>query len=255
VIYSSSFQGAKVVANVKSGLLDKLQRANNLVSLRFCFKEPEQLNPLAFFVSARSVEHAPYGDSKDVELFTLQFTQRPPDDLIEIMGRLLDANTNFTKRRDERVPINADTLRRMSILSNESIVFIQGTPRRCILRDISFSEIKLVMMGEVASLEDKEASLRLNFQDPRESFLIKGKFTRTEDVESRTDLLALVLVFDEAAVPLGYKMRLNDYLGTVRADRSGDSDTAAAKTAPAEEAAPQAAAVSQGAPSPDGEKA
>jgi hypothetical protein len=34
VIYSSSFQGAKIVANVKSGLQGKLQQANNYVSLR-----------------------------------------------------------------------------------------------------------------------------------------------------------------------------------------------------------------------------
>ncbi|GHV60049.1 cyclic di-GMP binding protein [Spirochaetia bacterium] len=249
VIYSSSFQGAKVVANVKSALVEKLRRANNAVSLRFCFKEPGQANPLTFFVSARSVEHTSYGGSQDVDLFTLQFTKRPPDDLIEIMGRLLDANANANsaKRRSEQIPINVDTLRKMNIFSNESVVFIQGTPRRCILRDIAFSEAKLVMAGEVASLEGKEAALRMNFKDPPESFLIKGKFTRVEDVESRKDLLALVLVFDEALVPLGYKLRLNDYLSTVRADnRSGDPDTGSANAAAPSEAAP---------PSPEGKKA
>jgi hypothetical protein len=224
VIYSSSFQGAKIVANIKSGLVDKLQQANNSVSLRFCFKVPDQGNQLTFFVSARSVGYTSYGNTKDMALFNIQFTQRPPDDLIEIMGRLLDANFNSVKRREERISITAETQRKMNI-SNESTVFIQAVPRRCILRDISFSGAKIIMMGIVKFLEGKEASMRLDFEDPRESFLIKGKFVRVENVESRKDLLVLALHFDEAIVPMGYKMRVNNFLGTVRAEnRTGDSE-------------------------------
>jgi hypothetical protein len=141
------------------------------------------------------------------------------------MGRLLDANFNAVKRREERIVINAETQRKMGILSNESAVFIQGVPRRCILRDISFSGAKLIMMGIVKFLEGKEASLRLDFEDPRESFLIKGKFVRVENVESRKDLLALVLDFDESIVPMGYKVRVSDFLGTVRAEsRAGEAE-------------------------------
>ena len=38
VVYTSSFETAKVVANVKTGLLAKLQATNNYVNLLFCFK-------------------------------------------------------------------------------------------------------------------------------------------------------------------------------------------------------------------------
>jgi hypothetical protein len=227
VIYSSSFQGAKIVANVKSGLLGKLQQANNYVSLRYCFKIADSVNPVIFFVAARVAGFAPYGGSKDVAMFTLQFTQRPPDDLIEIMGRLLDANVNSAKRREERVLITADSQRKLNILSKESAVFIQGVPRRCILRDVSFSGAKLIMVGVAKFLVDKEAGLRIDFDDPRESFLLKGKFVRSENVEGRKDLVALAILFDESRVPMGYKMRINDFLSAVRADnRTGDASGA-----------------------------
>jgi hypothetical protein len=218
VVYSSSFEGAKVVANIKSGLIEKLKQANNMASLRFSFKNADTGNPITFFVASRMVNQAAYGDSKDVALFTLQFTQRPPDDLIEIMGRLLDANVNSAKRKEERIPITADTQRKLKLLSRESVVFIQGVPRRCILRDISFSGAKLIMMGVAKFLVAKEAALRLDFDDPRESFLFRGKFVRAEAVEGRNDLLALAILYDEAAVPMGYKIRFNDFIGTVRAD-------------------------------------
>jgi hypothetical protein len=218
VIYSSSFEGAKVVANSNSGLPEKLQKANNSVSLRLCFRSFESGQPVTFFVAARVAGYNPYGESSDTAMFNIQFTQRPPDDLIEIMGRVLDANINSSKRKDERILLTADSLRKLRILSKNTAAFVQGAPRRCILRDISFSGAKVIMVGEAELLVGQETALRVNFDDPRESFLIRGKFLRVEDVENREDLIALGMIFDEAAIPMGYKVRLNDFLSAVRAD-------------------------------------
>jgi hypothetical protein len=241
VIYSSSFQGAKIVANMRSGLVEKLRQANNYASLRYCFKIMDSGNPVTFFVSARVMGFTPYGGSRDVAMFTLQFTQRPPDDLIEIMGRLLDANVNSTKRREERILISAETQRKLNILSKESAVFIQGVPRRCILRDISFSGAKLIMVGVSKFLVDREAALRIDFDDPRESFLLKGKFLRSENVEGRKDLIALVILFEESLVPMGYKMRINDFVSVARAGQLVTDVPSAAppKAAPEKAAAPE----------------
>ena len=221
VIYSTSFEGAKIVVNIKSGILQKLERANNMVSLRFCFKNPDTGNPVAFFINTRTLGYNSYGGSQDVALFTLQFTQRAPDDLIEIMGRILDANINSAKRREERIMINPETSRKLNIVAKESAVFIQGVPRHCILRDISFSGAKIIMMGVAKFLVDKDAALRMDFDDPRESFLLKGKFIRSELVEGRKELIALVVLFDESLVPMGFKIRINDFLSKVRVDSRG----------------------------------
>jgi hypothetical protein len=217
VIYSSSFQGAKVVINIKSGLIPKLQQANNMVSLRFCFMDPFQEGAqITFFVAARSMGYSPYGETKDVGLLTVQFTQRPPDDLIEIMGRLLDANVNSTRRKGERILITAEILRKLKIHSSECAVFIQKVPRRCILRDISFGGARLIIQGVVKFLLEKEASLRIDFDDPRESFLVNGKFTQAENVAFHKDMAIINLAFNEGQIPMGYKMRINEYLATIR---------------------------------------
>jgi hypothetical protein len=83
------------------------------------------------------------------------------------------------------------------------------------------------MMGVAKFLVDKETSIRFDFDDPRESFLVKGKFVRSENVEGKKEMLALGLNFDEAAVPMGFKIRLNDFLTSVRVDaRTGAEDSA-----------------------------
>ena len=221
VVYSASFEGAKVVANVKTGLLGKLQSTNNFVNLRFCFRPPGETNTVTFFVAARVMASTPYGNSQDVNMFTIQFSNRPPDDFIEIMGRVLDANVNSSKRKEDRIPLTADNMRKLNILSAESAVFIQGLPRRCILRDLSFSGSKIIMMGVAKFLLDKEGAVRVDFNDPRESFTIKGKFVRAENVEGKKEMVALGLNFDEGAVPMGFKIRLNDMLTSTRADFRG----------------------------------
>jgi hypothetical protein len=217
-LFTSSFQGAKLVANTKSGLAGKLQKANNLASLRLSFKSTETGNPLTFFVAARVLGMAPYKNSDDISMISIQYTQRPPDDLIEVIGRVLDANVNSAKRKDERIIITPETQRKIKLLSKESSAFVQGVPRRCILRDVSFSGAKVIMMGVAKFLVDKETALRLDFDDPRESFLIKGKFIRSENVEGKKEMIALAMEYNDAFVPMGYKIRINDYINTTRAD-------------------------------------
>jgi hypothetical protein len=224
-LFASSFQGAKLVANTKSGLADKLQKANNLISLRLCFKSMETGNPLTFFVAGRVLGMAPYKNSNEISLLNIQFTQRPPDDLIEVIGRVLDANVNSAKRKDERILITVETQRKIKLVIKETSAYVQGVPRRCILRDLSFSGAKVIMMGVARFLVNKETALRLDFDDPKESFLIKGKFIRSEEVEGNKGMIALAMEYDEAFIPMGYKIRINEFINTTRADSRGQEES------------------------------
>jgi hypothetical protein len=217
ILYSSSFEGAKIIANIKSGLIQKLQEANNSASLKFCFTQLEG-DPITFFVSSRSMGYAPYGNADDMVIINLQFMQRPPDDLIVILGRVLDAHINSTKRKKDRIIITGDTLRKLNLISKETMVSIQGVPRQCILRDISFYGAKVIIMGIAKFLEERDAILTIDFGEPRKTYLIKGKLVNSEIVEGRKELVAMAMAFDEAAVPMEYKMRINNYISQVRAD-------------------------------------
>ncbi|MDR3303522.1 MAG: PilZ domain-containing protein [Treponema sp.] len=220
VLYSSSFETAKIVANINTGLIEKLQDAKQSASIRFCFK-PDASDGQVFFVNVRSVGFAPYAGSKQVAIFTFQYTQRPPDYLIEILGRYLDANENSTKRNSERIPITPDSMRKLSLEGRESVVLIDGTSRNCILCDISFFGAKIIVMGVTKYLEAQEVQLQINFNIPQGNFTLKGHFVRSEQVEGRPDLLSLGLAFDLEDIPIGYKMHINDFISQIRQARVG----------------------------------
>jgi PilZ domain. len=220
VVYSSSFVGAKIIASGKTSLPQTVSKANNLVSLRFSFKFADMPDPMSFFIGAKVLGYSNYSQpGSDLQYVSLQYTQRPPDDFIDIMGRLLEANMNATRRRDERIMLTPDSMRRMGILSKDSFVFVQGVPRKCILRDISFTGAKAIIVGLAKFLVGKECTIRLELEEPRESLEVRGSIVRYEDVEGRKDLTAIAIHFDENAVPMTLKMHINDYLGQLRAPR------------------------------------
>ncbi len=212
IIYSTSMIGAKVLANLDTSHFEKIRAANNLVSLRFAFRAVSGSDALAFFASAKIVGFQPYNKSNPKTNFvTLTYTNRPPDDLIEIVGELLDVNVNARRRKEQRITIDETTQRKLQLKSRSAIIEVQGVPRKSILRDLSFSGARVLVVGVAKFLEQKPAVLKLGFTDQSSTVVLPGIVARTESVQGREDISALGLQFDEGKIPMFYKTRLNDF--------------------------------------------
>ncbi|HOT62696.1 MAG TPA: PilZ domain-containing protein [Treponemataceae bacterium] len=248
VVNSTSLTGAKIIAGTKSGLYEKIQQGNTSVSLRYSFRAEDSGDTMSFFVAAKVLGVTQYAGSGDLILINLAYTQRAPDDLIEKLGTLLEANINSAKRREERILVTPDSMRRLGIVQKETIVFIQGIPRRCILRDLSFSGAKVIMVGLAPFLMQKEVVLRVDFDEPRMAVGIKGTIVRTEDVEGRKDLVALAIKYADNEVPMAYKMHINAFISQQRKAHLEE-----AKEAVSAAPTPAATAPSAAAPADNGE--
>jgi hypothetical protein len=225
IIYSSSMVGAKIIANITGTLNETVRKANNLVSLRFSFLQKDKPDPLSFFVSAKVTGFTPYGKNKpDLGFMTLSYTQRPPDDLIEILGQLLEANLVAQKRKEERVVLTVQSAGIMGIDPKESRVTIDGVPRKCIIRDLSFGGAKIILMGLAKFLVNKPAVLRLPLVEQGGHLDIPGKVIRFDPVEGRNDIAAFALQYDEDKVPIEYKVRMNNL---IKANNKGRKETTA----------------------------
>lgn len=217
IINSTSFQHAKIIVGTKGGAFQALAAKNNpTANLRFCFNEQEGDGIITFLVSSRVAEIRPYMNSKDLVIVTLQFAARPPDDLIEICGRLLEANANAVRRREERIPITEDSKRKLNLAKEECNVIVQSVPRHCVVRDISFSGARVILIGLSQYLSGKEAILRLEFNEPSEILSIRGTIVAADLIQGRKDICIASLKFDESSLPLSFKMHLNTYLTAVR---------------------------------------
>lgn len=216
IINSTSFQIARIIVGTKGGAYAAMAKKDPPpVSLRFYFIQQHD-QPISFFVTGRITDISPYMNSTELAVITLTFSQRPPDDLIEKIGSMLEANSNAIRRKDERIIITDDAKRRMNMTRDETIIFIQNVPRRCILRDISFSGAKVILLGIEKFIQGKETILRIHFDEPDEIIQLAGHVVKTSPVEGRPEIIYACLQFDEAAVPTSYRIRINTYLTSMR---------------------------------------
>lgn len=234
VPYSASMEGAKVIANLNSRFFETMRSSGNILSLRLSFRLPDKLDPLSLFITTRAAGYNRYAkDNPDVYFLNLVYSQKPPDDLIYIVGRLLDANLNAAKRKEERIVITPETQRGLGLKAKEARATVASETRACIIRDISFSGVKVLMLGAAPDMVGQPARIALSFEDEGVPLLMVGSVVRFEAVQGRADIGALAIRHDEDRIPMQYKLRINTYISRVRiADVTSGGASAAAPAGP-----------------------
>jgi hypothetical protein len=214
IIYSSSMIEAKMVAVINQAMFERIREAHNIIAVNFVFRRQGKAAPLKFFVPAKIIGISPYNSGKkETNFVSISFLQKPPDDLIEILGSLLDIKTNAKQRSEERIPINETNKRKLGLTSKDVFVLIEGIPRKCIPRDLSFSGGKVILVGIARFLLQKNASLKLHFDNSLEPLELKGVIIRCEEVNGRKDLIAVAIQFTENEIPIEYTKRITDFFG------------------------------------------
>lgn len=213
VIYSTSFETAKIVANNR--IIEKLQATNNAASLRFFFRLPATEEEFVLLIPARLSSSSPYTGSPDMSVFNLQFSQRPPDDFIEIVGRVLEANHYAATVRDVFVPIDPDAVRKMHFYTKEAQVVVDGVSYGGIPREFSFGAMRFVHKDAPQTILDKSAHILIHFDEPRETLMLDASVARYESAVGHPKLSVVTLSLSES-LPIIYKIRLCGYITSLR---------------------------------------
>lgn len=223
IINSASMKEAKLISAVSQELLVAIKENHQNVSIRFAFDDFDSKDPLTFYVTSKIKNLSTFESKRNsLILITLAYIQKAPDDLIEKLGFVIEANINSTRRSSERLSLNDESIHKIDLLSRDAFVFVQGIPRRCVLIDISFSGAKLVLMGIANFLLGQEATVKFDFDKPQTTIGVKGKIIRAEHVEGRKDLIAIAVTFYEAEIPLIFKVHLNKFFSQHRISREID---------------------------------
>lgn len=211
ILNSSSMTGAKIICNKSSEILKKLSnKGSPNASLCFSFTDEDSKEPISFFVNIKLLGVSDY-QMQDLALVTLEYTQRAPDALIERLGRFISANVNAKNNVKERILLTDINMRRIALSKKETIIFVEGVPRRCILQNISFASATIYMMGVASFLTNKAVTLKFEFTDPDTVIAIKGHTQKAIPLEDRKDLVSLTVEYEEEKIPMIYKIYLTRY--------------------------------------------
>ena len=257
IINSSSLQQAKVIVGTSSGVYTTINKDRTApISIRYCFFDQNN-EPIQFSVNSNVLDIKPFQGSSELAMVTLNFTQRPPDDLIIRIGEFIEVNENFQNRKEERIAINENSLRLLNIPKEESYIFIAGVPRKCILKDLSFGGAKAMLVGIPKFLENKAVDLRLFFMDTNEKISLQGVIKNSDFLPGRKDISIVHIEFVTDEIPMTYKFHINSYITSYQKQliQNQINNKEAAEKAEAEAAAKKAAAEQKAAETAAAQKA
>jgi hypothetical protein len=210
VLYACSMKGARIIAETSDEFSAELARHGSVAALRLGFRQQDE-QPVTFFVSSRVENLAEYNPERPrVRFIALSFLQKPADDLIGILGALLEINANVIRRRDERIVLTTESMKKIGMISKESCIAIGGAPRRCIVSDLSFSGAKILVTAPEALPGDTRVVLKLTRCEMKGGTVLDGSIVRVEDVQGRNDIVALSIHY-MTEPPISYKQKINSY--------------------------------------------
>lgn len=216
LIYSSSMKGAKILVNLDKAIIAILKEQNNQLQVRYSFNNPDKpSDPITFFIQSKINGLNLFKKETGLYLVSVEYSQRPPDDLIQILGTMLEASLVSKKRKDERIILTPDSMRKLGIDSKNAALVINNIPRNGIIRDLSFAGMKVIILGNAKFLLDKGFNLAIKMKDGK-VLQLSGTIKRFEAVEGRKDICALGLIYDEKSIPMQYTLALNGYFQTVK---------------------------------------
>lgn len=211
IIYSSSMIQAKVIASLPKDIVERI-KTETTINLRYAVNNEEKKNDsLYFFIKCRTRDITVYKPEQNLYLINFIYLSKPPEALITLLGKLLEAKKNSFERLDERIIVDKENTIKLGFTSTATQLYIDNVPRQAILRDISFGGLKVLLAGNAKFLNNKSVKATMIHKDYGRITLI-GKSIRAESLMNRKDIVALAIQFDPKTVPVEYHLLINDFL-------------------------------------------
>lgn len=212
IIYSCGLRSAKIVVNLKNIDSSILSDTKALTNLRFYFHDPSRPNPVTFFIACHITGWSTYNaNNQNLYFISLEYNNTPPNELVATIGEILEANEGFKRRKEERIEIDPISIKRLGLRSKVTVAKIGGNAIKCVLRDISLSGTQLITTKIDNAILNDTIAIAYDFDRLPKPIVLKGKIVRITEIQEHT-FNAISAHFDEADVPIEYKIALNDYL-------------------------------------------
>ena len=213
ILYSCSMNDAKVIMPLDTEAFEMIKRAKNLVNLRFAFCPKNSKAPIIFFVSSIIKGFTSFElQHESSYLVSLEFNQRPPDDLIETIGTIFQSIENFERRRELRITLDSNVVEDMEITSVNTYCVVDSIRRPCILKNLSASGCGIIMMCNPKFLINKKITIAIYLYNHKEPILLEGEIKRSEGIEGRHDLYLMGILLNSDEIPYSYKDMINSYI-------------------------------------------
>lgn len=224
ILYSSSMNEARILAKLPNSFFNLLDEFRNRVSLRFTFHSGYQKD-ISFFVVSKMRSYSKYEcNESDCYFLSIDFSDKPPRDLILILGGHIDTQVAIQKRMEERIVITSDNDKSLGIKIMENFLFIAGHGKKCILAEISIKSAKILICGSDNEFEAGTHAMLLMKAKGLESMgEMVGEISRSELINEDEGLYSVIIIFNDDMVPPMYKKWISECIEILKANSMVES--------------------------------
>jgi hypothetical protein len=208
ILYSASMTKARIIAQLRADICEKIGLGNKTASLCLAFKREKSQDPVTLFINAKIAGFTPYkSDIPGVNFVTLKYMNKPPDDFIYKLGQAISDRSDDKRRKEQRIPMDDEKAKNMNIQSDKILIICDNKQFPCVLKDISFSGAKVITKGNKDFFNTKQVKLVLNISSLDGISAMIGKVVHCEEflINKTSKFIALGIAFDKTKIPDSYK--------------------------------------------------
>ena len=114
----------------------------------------------------------------------------------------------------KNLEVNKNTINKLHFFSTTGILKLNNKNKKCIVKDVSFSGMKLIAAGNEKDFINKNISIKLPFADNITADIINGAVIRTDSIGDSKDFVSLGILLDNSSIPFDYKNVIADFLSS-----------------------------------------
>lgn len=209
LIYSLSMERAVVILRINETAKAIMAQTMPALTLHVRFSPTKE--SISLMLDAQIEEIKEYGEKvPDTYFLALRYRRKAPNDLIKILGELIEAEKEKERRIFERINLDPQNAKKMGLSPAETFLFCQGEGKKCVLQEISVFSARVVISGHPADYEGNKAMLIMKIESAGEIGEMLGSVYSAEELGN--NLVSVVVHFDQEVIPPSYKMFIGTYI-------------------------------------------
>ncbi len=194
---------------LKGGVSDKKKKS---VLLKLFFTP--DFNKVVSILIYAQISYNNENIGKDYIPLYIEYSRRPSDNLIILLGEFLRINTTENKRKEERINLSPESIKKLKLVDNIGIVTCNEVSRKCMIKDISYSGMNIITPGSGDEYLNKKVVIRLSFEKNYNIDNVEGTVVRYDMIEGTSYLTSLGILLDKSTIPIDYENIITNFFNS-----------------------------------------
>ncbi len=216
LLYSASMNNANLIIKLNYTGIQQIDSAKNNGALKLFFAVSGKNEHIQININIKIIEMKLLKAQKNaVYQLSAKYINKPPDDYIVILGKLIEAQS-FSPKKEKveetvKLPELKQNMQRLKKINTK--IFCKGKEENCVLETVSISGARVIIEGARSEYLHNRVMLKMKTKRIKGAGEVLGNVTRYSNMQTINGLVTILSIsFDERDIPDSYKIWLEELI-------------------------------------------